>query len=94
MAILDADDPISQLHKCAFLLKESEKMYLCLAQDKIIQYQATRNSRQYHRDMLNDGALWTIISTEKVEYSFYEALGPVRSPVTPVPVVSLLQVEI
>ena len=32
LAALEADDPISQLHKCAFHLKDTDRMYLCLAQ--------------------------------------------------------------
>lgn len=44
-ALLDADDPVSQLHKCAFYLKDTERMYLCLSQERIIQFQVCLNCR-------------------------------------------------
>ncbi|KAJ7406485.1 Recombining binding protein suppressor of hairless-like protein [Willisornis vidua] len=84
-AMLDVDEPISQLHKCAFQFQGSDRMYLCLSTEKVIQFQ------EANRELLNDGSCWTIISTETVEYTFSESLACIREPVSPVPLIAALQ---
>ncbi|UYV65544.1 RBPJ [Cordylochernes scorpioides] len=92
-SVLDANDPVSQLHKCAFYMKDTERMYLCLSQERIIQFQATPCPKDPNKEMINDGACWTIISTDKAEYTFYEGLDNVHTPVTPVPIVHRLNLN-
>ena len=59
----------------------------------MVSFQATPCPKEPNKEMLNDGASWTIISTDKVEYTFFEGMGPVRTPVTPVPTVNNLNVN-
>ncbi|XP_029866008.1 recombining binding protein suppressor of hairless-like protein isoform X4 [Aquila chrysaetos chrysaetos] len=90
-AMLDVDEPISQLHKCAFQFQGSDRMYLCLSTEKVIQFQASPCPKEANRELLNDGSCWTIIGTEMVEYTFSESLACVREPVSPVPLITALQ---
>ncbi|XP_051887537.1 recombining binding protein suppressor of hairless-like protein [Pristis pectinata] len=92
-AVLDVDEPVSQLHKCAFHIKDTSRMYLCLSNEKIIQFQAMPCSKEANKEVLTDGACWTIIGTEAVEYTFSESLAQLHSPVTPVPVINSLELN-
>ena len=73
MVMVDADDPVSQLHKCALHFKDSDRMYLCLSQDRLLQYQSQSIKGHSRSETVSDGAAWTIISTERLQFSFYDA---------------------
>ncbi|CAD5117637.1 DgyrCDS6390 [Dimorphilus gyrociliatus] len=89
--ILDATGPISQLHKCALYMKDTDRMYICTAQDKIVQFQANPYPQNPNWEMINDGSAWTVISTVSSEYKFYEGMGSTRHPPTPIPIVFPLE---
>nr|XP_031289595.1 recombining binding protein suppressor of hairless-like protein isoform X3 [Camelus dromedarius] len=96
-ALLDVDEPISQLHKCAFQFPGSPPggggTYLCLATEKVVQFQASPCPKEANRALLNDSSCWTIIGTESVEFSFSTSLACTREPVTPVPLISTLELS-
>ncbi|XP_068598210.1 recombining binding protein suppressor of hairless-like protein [Brachionichthys hirsutus] len=92
-AILDVDEPVSQLHKCAFQFRDNPQAYLCLANDAIIQYQAPSGGRDPSRVVLNDGSCWTIIGVEAVEFTFNQGVRYIQTPVTPFPVITELEVN-
>ncbi|XP_074974897.1 recombining binding protein suppressor of hairless-like protein isoform X3 [Caretta caretta] len=92
-AMLDVDEPISQLHKCAFQFQGSNRMYLCLSTEKVIQFQASPCPKEANRELLNDGSCWTIIGTETVEYTFSDRLACIQDPVSPVPLITMLELR-
>uniref|UniRef100_A0A3P8RQR9 Recombination signal binding protein for immunoglobulin kappa J region like n=1 Tax=Amphiprion percula TaxID=161767 RepID=A0A3P8RQR9_AMPPE len=86
-AILDVDEPVSQLHKCAFQFRDNPHAYLCLSNDTII------HVRDPSRVILNDGSCWTIIGVEAVEFTFNQGLACIQTPVSPFPVITGLEVN-
>ncbi|XP_047204323.1 recombining binding protein suppressor of hairless-like protein isoform X1 [Girardinichthys multiradiatus] len=92
-AILDVDEPVSQLHKCAFQFRDNPNAYLCLSNDTIIQYQAPSSNQDSSRVVLNDGSCWTIIGVEVVEFTFNQGLASIETPVSPFPVITGLEVN-
>ncbi|XP_030275697.1 recombining binding protein suppressor of hairless-like protein [Sparus aurata] len=92
-AILDVDEPVSQLHKCAFQFRDNPYAYLCLSNDTIIQHQAPSSGRDPSRVVLNDGSCWTIIGVEAVEFTFNQGLACIQTPVTPFPLITGLEVS-
>uniref|UniRef100_A0AAQ6IE57 Recombination signal binding protein for immunoglobulin kappa J region-like n=1 Tax=Anabas testudineus TaxID=64144 RepID=A0AAQ6IE57_ANATE len=92
-AILDVDEPVSQLHKCSFQFRDDPQAFLCLSNDTIIQHQAQPSVRDPSRVVLNDGACWTIIGVEAVEFTFNQGPACIQTPVSPFPVITGLEVN-
>ncbi|KAM9758393.1 recombining binding protein suppressor of hairless-like protein isoform 2-T4 [Menidia menidia] len=92
-AILDVDEPVSQLHKCAFQFRDDSNAYLCLSNDAIVQHQAPPSARDPSRVVLNDGSCWTIIGVEQVEFTFNQGLACIQTPISPFPVITGLEVN-
>lgn len=49
--------------------------------------------KERSRELLNDGSCWTIIGTETVEYTFSESLTCSQDSISPVPVITALEVR-
>ena len=64
-----------------------------LKHSNVFVLQASQCLNDPKKETINDGAAWTIISTDKAEYTFYEGMGPVKCPISPVPVVHSLHVR-
>ncbi|XP_069025689.1 recombining binding protein suppressor of hairless-like protein [Embiotoca jacksoni] len=92
-AMLDVDEPVSQLHKCCFQFRDDPHAFLCLSNDAIIRYQAPPTARDPSRVVLNDGSCWTIIGVETVEFTFNQGLACIQTPVSPFPVITGLEVN-
>uniref|UniRef100_A0A8C1Z2F1 Recombination signal binding protein for immunoglobulin kappa J region-like n=1 Tax=Cyprinus carpio TaxID=7962 RepID=A0A8C1Z2F1_CYPCA len=78
-ACLDVDEPVSQLHKCFQVNTGSNSASPC--------------PKESNKVLLNDGSCWTIIGAEVVEYTFSESLTSHPNTISPVPVISGLELN-
>ena len=91
LAVLQSDEPVSQLHKVAFQFKDADGMYLALQNDCISMQKAAASGPG--GATISDAAAWTIVGTERVQYSFFEGLSTSARHVTPVPIVNYIKVQ-
>jgi len=92
-----SSDPVSQLQKIALAVDGVEHRYLGLQDGKITERQTTGTLRgdddanKEERDLIYDGCIWTVSSTDHVEYTFYDPRqtdDASSMPVDPVPLVN------
>ncbi|CAF0804759.1 unnamed protein product [Adineta steineri] len=93
--LIESDEPVSQLHKCAFEFKNNPTnfIYLSLVNERIVGIAGKPCVNERFRININDSACWTIISTDKAEYTWFEGRGPVTHPIAPVPVAKHIVVD-
>lgn len=77
-AVLEDDGPVLQFHKCAFYVKDTERMYMSVSYGKKIQFQSTPSPNEPNKEMINDTCCWNVIGTDKADYQFYGGMDPVR----------------
>ena len=89
----NCNDPISQMHKCAFEFRYPEKsdyaqygsFYMALAQDNITQLAGSKKTED--TDTITEAAAWTIVSIESIKYSFNDCFATQKLAINPVPIV-------
>ncbi|XP_040926797.1 recombining binding protein suppressor of hairless-like protein [Betta splendens] len=69
-AVLDVDEPVSQLHKCSLQFRDEPHAFLCLCNDAIVQYRAQPSLREPSRVVLSDGACWTSLEVKRWSFTF------------------------
>ncbi|KAI3415988.1 hypothetical protein GPALN_005546 [Globodera pallida] len=100
----DSGEQVSQLHKCGFQMlsaPEDRPLFMCFNGENIVQQDVADRGIAAHDDQLlperrysiRDGAQWTIISTDTIQYRFFEALRPVQTEVAPIPIVCSLDMH-
>ncbi|XP_061689217.1 recombining binding protein suppressor of hairless-like protein isoform X2 [Syngnathoides biaculeatus] len=93
-AVSCADEPVSQLHKCALEMRDSPRAFLAVANDAVVLHRAASGERDAGRALLSDGSCWTVVGVEVVDFAFRRGDGArVRTPVTPFPDVAGLELN-
>jgi len=91
-AIYDCDEPISQLHKVALFVKDSDRSYLATVNDNVTMEKGVPSSANSLDDTLSDAAAWTIVGTDRIKYGFFDHAVP-QKVITPVPVVEYVKIQ-